>query len=120
MSAGVGVLDLELTKILRPSSVSNESFVSGHALTPAAASSPRTVLVSTVHFHPIIRVNALCVFSDISVSSNTCHVTNRPSAAIVLRVRGELVTQVRSDFAFTIVTEHSTVRVEQSFPLDLG
>lgn len=48
---------------------------------------------------------------------NTCQVTNPSRAAIVLSIRDELVIQLKLDFGFTIVTEHSETRIEQPFRL---
>ncbi|SDZ32755.1 DUF6188 family protein [Herbiconiux ginsengi] len=43
--------------------------------------------------------------------------TDPTSGEVVLSIRGELVTQLRFDFGFTIVTEGSEIRIETPFQL---
>lgn len=52
------------------------------------------------------------------MNRDTCDVIIPSSAATALTVRGELVTQLKFDFGFTIVTESSDTRIATAFRLN--
>ncbi|PRY67157.1 hypothetical protein B0I08_10750 [Glaciihabitans tibetensis] len=54
---------------------------------------------------------------DVHEPRHTGRVANTSRGAILLKIRNEFVTQLRFDFAFTVVTESSETRIESPFHL---